>query len=114
MQTVTISGEQYPVLYNANSLFEFIELSGYSLDKLVTIQKEAGGLTFSQARLLIWCGLKEGFLEQGRMFDLTPRDVGKLFDPISENMKYFTEFMKIFRDSIPVPEVGEKEQTKKK
>jgi len=95
-------------LFNANSVFEFIDLSGLSLDKLVTIQSEDEGhmrLTLRQAQLLVYCGLKEAALEEKGIFTMTVRDVGKLFDPLPEGAEVLKNFLELFDLSKDLPDV---------
>lgn len=110
MKRVNINGKEYPVQFNANALFDFIDITCISIDELIKSFKGKGArLSFADARLLIWCGLKEGHREAGIPFQMTNYDVGKLFDPIQQNMKYLKEFLDILTEQISEPEVNPEE-----
>jgi len=117
MRTIKIHSEEYKVLFNANAIMEFTELSGLSLDRLVIIQGGVPSLSLYQARLLIWCGIREAAQELGEPFTLSVRDVGKWMDPLPKGMENINPFLEYFMESyadpdgLPEVEMGGKKQT---
>ncbi len=115
IKTVKVKKKEYPVYFGYNALAEFTDASGITIDTLLNLGTKGEGLTFSQARNLIYCGIKEGHRKQKKKFSMTSYDVGDLFDPISENIEIFHQFMKIFAEQIGVPdEKNQKAPVKKK
>ena len=115
MKTVNVNGVDHHVLFNYNALSDFSDLSGLSIDDLVSIQEKQAAdlLGLGQIRLLVWCGLKEAALELGEKFELSVRDVGKFFDPINgKGAKVMAEFLKVFAGDVQVPDLGQETEKK--
>lgn len=110
MKRFEINGKQYPVEFSWNAVTDFIDLAGKSYETLFNSQKEGSGLTMSEARLLVWCGLKEGFRVANEPFKLSVMDVGALFPLNSDGAKAFSEILELYHQCMDFPEVEEQEQ----
>lgn len=95
MEFIEIGGQSRPVKYGWNALALFSKLLNMEGVDFSIFKK---GLTFNQALVLIYCGLKEGARKEGKEFINTIEDVGDWLDEDTGKVK---EFMKVFEDQMP-------------
>jgi len=108
MKEIESAGKIYPVKYGMAALSEFLDSEGLALSDMENLGKN---MSLTTALKLVYFGLKHGARKAGKDFALSLEDIGDMCD---DDPDLLEKCMKVFSESMPQPNAGNKRAPAKK